>query len=80
MDDAKAKGRLATGERSGSRTHPERVPRGVTNGMAKFTEDDIRKMRELSKEMNGYQIGKIFNTAPATVYRIISRKSWAHVE
>lgn len=62
MTDRDAKGRTATGDRNGSRLHPEKVfkgedhpwrkgneyhHQGEKNGRAKLNEDDVRLIREM---------------------------------
>src|SRR5882672_3294392 len=62
MDDAKAKGRVASGDKHGSHVHPERIAygdrngmrkhpekvlKGSTNGNAKTTEVSVLEMRQL---------------------------------
>ncbi len=45
MLDRDARGRTAKGDRSGSRTHPERFPVGEKHHSAKFTDATIRDVR-----------------------------------
>lgn len=93
--DRDAKGRTATGDRSGARTHPERLVRGDRhhyrqhperqlgegNTFAKLTTEQVREMRRL------YALGgtthrvlaQRFGVTKSTVTDILSRKRWPHV-
>lgn len=70
IEDALSKGRMATGERSGSRIYPERRPtgsrhgrytkpgntaRGERNGMALITADDVIRIRAAIPRSKGYR-------------------------
>lgn len=45
--DRQRKGRTASGDRNGARTHPERVPQGEHNGQAKLTLAAVVEIRAL---------------------------------
>jgi len=78
MDDAQRDGLFATGDRSGSRTHPERRPRGENNPLSKITEQDVLEIFELrAAGMTEKDIGKKF--AVTDISSILNRTSWAHV-
>lgn len=55
---------LARGNRHGSRTHPERTARGERNGRAKLTEQDVRDIRRR------YAAGDITQVALAQEYSV----------
>jgi DNA invertase Pin-like site-specific DNA recombinase len=45
-----------------------------------LTEDNVREIRKLSAAKQTYvQIAKQFGIHKDTVYKIVNRKSWAHV-
>jgi hypothetical protein len=55
-----------------------RQSRGTINGNAKLTEDAVRTIRSSTRPAR--VLGGLFNITPETVWRIKSRKSWAHVQ
>lgn len=93
--DAKRKGRMATGDRNGSRTHPERLVRGdqhparlhpefMAHGSshccAKVTEADVAEIDALrASGMRLHEIGSRFGIAHTTVRDIVLRITWKHV-
>jgi len=78
MEEAVERNRFATGDRSGSRLHPESRPRGENNPRAKLTAKDIPKIFELrSTGMPEAEIAKAFGLK--NVSPILLRKSWKHV-
>jgi len=48
LADMATKGRSAIGDRNGSRTHPERVPRGERHPQAKLTSQEAGEIRSLA--------------------------------
>lgn len=80
MHDAVSKGRTASGERNGSRTHPERQARGERHGSAKLTEANVREIRRLSAEGHTQTaIGGLMGVDHGTVWRIVRGETWRHV-
>ncbi len=81
--DRDRKGHTARGDRSGSRTHPERLKRGVENAHAKLTEDQVREIRRLyvpnSREYSLPALGRRFGTPHQNILAIVKRKAWRHV-
>lgn len=75
--DMLAKGREASGERSGARTHPERTPRGNSHGMAKLSEAQVLEIRDGSQSQS--ITAKRFGIAQSMVSLIRNRKKWAHL-
>lgn len=60
---------------------PPNKVHGEQNGSSRFTESDIRRIRELYKGgMPQSSIGKIFNARQATISAIVLRRSWAWLE
>lgn len=60
---------------------PPNKAHGEKNGSSRFTESDIRRIRELHKDgMSQSSIGKIFNAKQATISAIVLRRSWAWLE
>ncbi len=91
--DAKERGRLASGDRSSSRLHPERVqrgdrhgshthperrPRGEAHGHAKLTTDQVIQMRAMVG-CSERKLSSIFKVSSTTIHRILKREIWAHV-
>ena len=78
--DAKAKGRTASGERHGTKTHPEAFPKGSQCTHAKITEDQVREIRLAAA--NGEKrasIGTRYGLHPAYVSLVVARRRWTHV-
>lgn len=81
IQDCVRKGRKnpATGDRSGSRRHPERVPRGSGSGMSKLTEADIPAI--IAARVDGESIRSIatrLGVTKTTIGSVLSGKSWRH--
>ena len=55
--------------------------RGTGHGMSVFTENDIRRMREMWESGNHTQteLGEIFGCTRTTVSQIVKRRTWSHV-
>ena len=57
-----------------------RKAKGERISTAVLTEDNVREIRKLSATKQTYvQIAKQFGIHKDTVYKIVNRKSWAHV-
>lgn len=79
--DAKAKGRLATGDRHGSRTHPERIKAGEKGGMAKLTNDQVRTIRQTyaAGGVTHTDLAQRFGVARTTIGHIVNGDGWRSV-
>lgn len=75
--DAKKKGRLAVGKRSGAYTHPERRPRGENHGRALFTQKRVEWIRELSAlGASAPLLAHLLDVQLSQIQRIISGQHW----
>ncbi len=85
--------RAATGDRNASRMHPECLIRGDKHWShtqrdrflklkSTLTEDDVRRIRSLSLSEDASQrkLARMFSVSPGTIWRIVHRDTWAHVE
>jgi hypothetical protein len=77
--DAIRRQRLAIGLRNGKYTHPESRPRGSTHGMAKLTEEDIRRIRLLAASHSHADIARMFAVWRPTISSILRGKNWRHL-
>lgn len=79
--DSVAKGRNATGERSGARLHPEMTPRGENQYKAKLSNTIVREARHQYK--NGLasqgQLARKYGVNQSTMYEAIHGITWKHV-
>ncbi len=81
MQDAVEKGRMAAGDRSGLRVHPESVKRGASNHFARVTEDQVVWIRE-QYATGGFtqkELGHAVGITLKGVQAITSGVSWRHV-
>ena len=92
VHDAKKKGRLATGDRSGARLHPERMTRGDAhwshlhperhrgelNGRARLTREQVEEVRTRYAAGNISQLALSleYNVAQTTISAIVRRQNW----
>jgi hypothetical protein len=54
--------------------------RGAENSNAKLTEEDVRKIRAMSRDgMSQHAIAKTINISQGQVWRIVSGKQWTHL-
>lgn len=80
--DAVLRGRIARGDRHGTRTHPERIPRGESRPASKLTEDQVREIRRLHAAGGTTQVtlGRQLGVHPSTIWNVVQRRLWTHVE
>jgi len=88
--DRHAKGRSASGDRNGSRTHPERLMRGPRpqcgsigekNGSSKLTDPAIVAIRELRRNgLTQQAIADRFGVTQVLVGKILRGDLWKHVK
>lgn len=73
--------RLAWGDKNSSRTHPERLARGESNKSAKLKTAQVIEIRSLyaAGGTTRQELQSQFGMSRATISKIITRKSWAHV-
>lgn len=58
-----------------------RQPKGSTHANARWSEDDIRAMRDLyASGVSQREIAAIYHTHQGTVGHIVRRKAWKHIE
>ncbi len=77
----KMQNNAAQGDRHSSRTHPECVSRGDQHWAAKLNSDqvrDIRTRRQFGQSID--QIAAAFHMHRMTIWRVVTKKLWAHVE
>lgn len=90
MRDCCAKGRIASGDRSFARLHPERLSRGAAhaasrrgelNGSAKLTAANVIEIRERYASGGIYQaqLAREFEVDKTLISLVIKRKTWAHI-
>jgi hypothetical protein len=74
--------RLASGNRNGMRTKPDTRLHGERNGLAKLTEQSVRdiRARHASGECSIRVLAQAFGVTPDTVYLVVRRKTWQHIE
>ncbi len=75
--DMKAKGRSATGDKNGMRTHPHRTSPGEKNGYAKLTDAQVREICRVydAGEADQYELADRFGVWQMTISRIVRRVS-----
>lgn len=71
MRDCVAKGRWRPGHSS---------PKGSAHGMSKLTEEAVREIRRRAPRETREALGGEFGVSAHTVYGVIARRTWAHVE
>ena len=79
-NDAAAKGRMASGDRNGSRVHRERMPRGEANPFSRLDESTVRAIRGRRDE--GALLREIaaeFDVSLPQVHKIVTRSAWQHI-
>jgi hypothetical protein len=55
-------------------------PQGERNGWAVLTDADVRKLRQqAARGVTQIELAKRYGIAPATVSRIVTRKTWTHI-
>lgn len=85
------KGRSATGDRNGSRTHPERYDpevhkrvrlRGERHKLAKLNEDAVRQIRAryATGEVSLRALARDYGVDRATLKSAVAGRTWTHVE
>jgi hypothetical protein len=79
-DHARSSGLLATGERHGRSTMPERTARGERVNTCRITEGDVVLMRRLRSE--GWSLADLaarFGLGKTGIHAVCSRQNWRHV-
>lgn len=96
MADMQCKGRAATGERNGARLHPDRLVRGDAhparyvsgwsqgerNGGARLTVQQVQYIRDRydAGGVTMKALGDEHGVSTQSIYRIVRRKGWRHVQ
>lgn len=77
IDDKRRHGTLATGDRNGSRLHPESIVRGSRSNFAKLSEEQVAEIRaRLAQGEKGNAIARDFGVAKTTISAIKCGKNW----
>lgn len=71
---------MASGERHGSKTHPDRVVRGTKHKGAKLTEQQVREIRDMEEPISAKQLGDRLGISVSLVNAIRRRERWAWLE
>lgn len=78
--DMAEKGRSASGDRNGTRLHPEKMRRGSCQPRSKLNEEQVLEIRQRrAAGENWYQIAAAFDVAVQTVRRAGIGRHWAHL-
>lgn len=80
LDDMRNKGRGATGDKNGSRKHPEQRLRGEEFWAATLTASQVIEIRRLSASgMNASEIARKLGVSAQAAYKAIVRRTWKHI-
>ena len=81
MADKARKGRSAAGERHGSRTHPERLPRGERPGSAKLTPEQVSDLRTryAAGGVTYKELAALYGISTPQACAIVLRRKWGHI-
>jgi hypothetical protein len=79
--EVKGRGNQPSGDRNGSRVHPESRPRGEANTKAKLTTEKVIQIRaeHATGRFTQSVLSAMFGVCRSTIGRIIRHKYWAHV-
>lgn len=79
--DSKGRHNPPRGDKNGSRLHPERIPRGESQGSSKLTTDKIIAIRAIyaAGGISHRQLGIQFGVCVSAIGHIITRKNWKHI-
>jgi hypothetical protein len=78
--DRNSKGRSASGDRNGTRAHPETRPRGEAHPSAKLSEVQVREVLELTRQgRTRNQLAQHFNVCKSTIQWIVRGGNWKHL-
>lgn len=71
----------ATGDRTGARTHPERVTRGQAHYRSKLTETQVLEIRERYRPriVSTNQLASEYGVSQGTIWAIVHGKTWTHI-
>lgn len=73
-------GLMASGDRHGSKLHPESVVRGTRQGLTRLSDDDVKEIRRLFDEGHPQRaIARAFGLGKSTVAHIGHRRTWTHI-
>jgi hypothetical protein len=80
--DRIAKGRSATGARSGYILHREKYPVGSQHPTAKLTEEDVRTIRAMvaSGQVTQADFARRYGVSANLIAQVVHKKIWKHVE
>jgi hypothetical protein len=69
------------GDRNGSRTHPERVPRGEKAGRAVLTEAQVLEMRRRHAEggIRFQDLAREYRVSTAAAHSAVTGRTWKHL-
>jgi hypothetical protein len=72
--------RVARGDRSGSRLHPEKRPRGEASNLSKLTEAQVREIKSRAAAgTTPAQLAREYGVSTAAIRLIVIGRNWAHV-
>jgi len=79
MEDRNKKGRMAYGERHGSRLHPDRMVRGEDHPQCKLSDEQIAEIRQryASGKETQRDLAKMFGVGQSQIQRILKYESRA---
>lgn len=78
--DRKGRGRWASGDNCGARTHPEQQPRGIRHGMARLSEDDVLTIRAaIAGGTRQCDLADQYGVSRPLITLIKQRKLWGHL-
>lgn len=77
---AKGRGFAPSGDRNGTRLHPETRPRGEQVSSSRLTETNVRSIRAAAADGASHVDQAVkFGVAPQTIGAIVARRKWRHV-
>lgn len=72
---------LKRGNEHYTRLHPEKVRRGEASNKARFSEQDIRDMRQQYEQgVSIRELARRYNAARKSIQAIVQRRNWKHIE